>query len=313
MVREEKKLRGSLLQAHNSFRPEIKKVATSDISASLKMVQLVKLGNEWLDELEHQFLSEARQMMSYTSDEVIRFMNLMLPVGEIMPHQEVRVDLDAYMDREFKGMTSRQRLARIRIKTRKKLNAAFTRELKEAIEPKKKTIEYALSAWDAIVNHPLFYADNELWLASMYAYHKTAEAQVDVLDGYEHLATLDELTCEECAALDGQEILPTADPEEATNIHASCRCTFVPVTKTWRELGFDMDELPEGNRIARPYYPVGKPGAYDWGKSSPDNFVDPKTGKHYDKWRPGLEPRGGTQNYVPANMRYEDWKARRAS
>jgi hypothetical protein len=62
----------------------------------------------------------------------------------------------------------------------------------------------------------------------------------------------------------------------------------VPITKSWRELGFDIDELPEGTRISRPGYPIEGPrGGRDWGKSSPGE--------------------GSVQGYVPASTRYADW------
>jgi hypothetical protein len=50
--------------------------------------------------------------------------------------------------------------------------------------------------------------------------------------------------CEACWAMDGQVFdLDVDGPDD----HQNGRCTRTPVTKTWRELGFDVDE-PEDQR-----------------------------------------------------------------
>ena len=57
-------------------------------------------------------------------------------------------------------------------------------------------------------------------------------------------------TCPRCQALDGMRY-----PVKTTNrphcpLHARCRCMLVPVTKTWKELGLNGDEMEE---IYRPW------------------------------------------------------------
>ncbi len=46
-------------------------------------------------------------------------------------------------------------------------------------------------------------AGNEPWLTSLLSVAENYTANVDVIDHYEFLATLDSVTCDECAALDG--------------------------------------------------------------------------------------------------------------
>ena len=68
-----------------------------------------------------------------------------------------------------------------------------------------------------------------------------SQANSDVLARREWLATLDDRTCEACWAMHGEVFpLDAFGPEG----HQQCRCTFVEVTKSWRELGFDVDEPP---------------------------------------------------------------------
>lgn len=71
----------------------------------------------------------------------------------------------------------------------------------------------------------------------------------DIIKGYQHIATLDGDTCLACGAMDGREY-GLDDPRPALPLHPSCRCLYLPVLKSWRELGIDADELPPGSRAS---------------------------------------------------------------
>ena len=66
----------------------------------------------------------------------------------------------------------------------------------------------------------------------------------DIVKGVELLCVLDEQTCLTCLKLDG-----TKNPPELP-IHEGCRCVTVPVTKTFKEIGIDVPEIPEGDRAS---------------------------------------------------------------
>lgn len=61
-------------------------------------------------------------------------------------------------------------------------------------------------------------------------------------------ATLDTRVCPQCAELDGERFELGKGPRPP--IHFRDRCVRVPVLKSWRELGFDIDELPPSTRAS---------------------------------------------------------------
>jgi SPP1 gp7 family putative phage head morphogenesis protein len=74
------------------------------------------------------------------------------------------------------------------------------------------------------------------------------EANADIIASEMWTSTLDTRTCPSCQALDGQKFEIGKGPK--TPLHIGCRCIRVPVTKSWRELGIDIDDLPAGTRAS---------------------------------------------------------------
>lgn len=73
---------------------------------------------------------------------------------------------------------------------------------------------------------------------------RTYEANADVVKGWRWTCAKQARTCACCLAMDGQEF-----PSSATlDGHPNCRCTAVPVTKSWAELGFPDVPEPKRNR-----------------------------------------------------------------
>jgi hypothetical protein len=71
----------------------------------------------------------------------------------------------------------------------------------------------------------------------------------EIFSGYQCYETLDAVTCIACGVLDGHrykidELLPELPR------HIRCRGGYVPILKSWRELGVDAQELPEGTRAS---------------------------------------------------------------
>ena len=84
----------------------------------------------------------------------------------------------------------------------------------------------------------------------------TYKANADIMKGFEWLATLDGNTCIECMAYSGAQWdmkgnsikgdLPLKNPP----LHPACRCVLTSLTKSYRELGLNIDEMPPGTRAS---------------------------------------------------------------
>lgn len=76
-------------------------------------------------------------------------------------------------------------------------------------------------------------------------------ANSDVLRGWMWMATKSARSCPACLAMDGQVFdLDTPGPEG----HPSCRCTAAPLTKSMRDLGFDVDEPVDIYQAGRDWF-----------------------------------------------------------
>ncbi|KAA0970301.1 phage head morphogenesis protein [Aureimonas fodinaquatilis] len=80
------------------------------------------------------------------------------------------------------------------------------------------------------------------------AREETYKANADIIKGVRWVATLDSRTTTICASRDGK-VYPV-DNGPRPPAHFGCRSTTAPVTKSWREMGFDVDDLPAGTRAS---------------------------------------------------------------
>ena len=127
--------------------------------------------------------------------------------------------------------------------------------------------------------------------ASSYAKRLTYEKNANVINGFTWCATLENGnfrtgrgTCPRCGGLDQQEYetLAQAPPWP---LHRRCRCIVTPITKSFRDLGIDMDEAEEANRPWTERLKSGKIDDYgttdesygEWWMSKPPTWQDSST------------------------------------
>ena len=82
-------------------------------------------------------------------------------------------------------------------------------------------------------------ARTEMLDSLRWAGSESRRQNANILQGWMWSSAKSSRSCPACLAMDGQVFdLDTPGPEG----HPSCRCTAIPVPKSWRELGFDVDE-----------------------------------------------------------------------
>jgi hypothetical protein len=101
-------------------------------------------------------------------------------------------------------------------------------------------VDLSLSRAEAI-------ARTELNDASRSAAQAWGEANSSTLSGWEWLSSRSSTTCAACWSQDGT-MHELSEPGPLG--HVNCRCTRLVRTKTWRELGIDLDEPAGLNRLS---------------------------------------------------------------
>lgn len=92
----------------------------------------------------------------------------------------------------------------------------------------------------------------ELYRAFREGNRATYQANADVVNGWVWFAHIGPNTCAACLAMHGS-VFPTDEPMGS---HPNCRCTMLPETKSWSDLGFpDIDDTPISAQV---------PNAEDW-------------------------------------------------
>ncbi|WP_206615001.1 minor capsid protein [Mesobaculum littorinae] len=109
------------------------------------------------------------------------------------------------------------------------------------------------------------------------ARQETYQANGDIVGKVQWVATLDGRTTLICASRDGQTFPVDSGPRPPA--HINCRSTTVPVTKSWRELGFDIDELEPATRASMNGQVPASQTYGEWLRKQPAEFQDEVLGR----------------------------------
>lgn len=114
--------------------------------------------------------------------------------------------------------------------------------------------------------------------------HTTARARDElytqnsnVVKAWRFVATLDARTSTICISLDGSVHDIGTGPMPPR--HPNCRSTSAPVLKSWKEMGIDIDDAPEGTRASLDGQVPETLTYQQWLKKQPREFVEDVLGK----------------------------------
>lgn len=116
----------------------------------------------------------------------------------------------------------------------------------------------------------------------------TYEENADLVKGVRWNSTLDGRTSLICASRDGKVYEPGKGPRPPA--HYNCRSSTSPVMKSWRELGFDLDELPPATRASMNGQVPADQDYDSWLRKQPKGFQDEVLGtRKAELFRGGLK------------------------
>jgi SPP1 gp7 family putative phage head morphogenesis protein len=120
--------------------------------------------------------------------------------------------------------------------------------------------------------------------AREYTYERNAE----LIKGVRWNSTLDGRTSAVCRARDGKVYDPGKGPRPPA--HFNCRSSTSPVMKSWRDLGFDIEELPQSTRASMNGQVPADQDYDTWLRKQPRGFQDEILGETKGKlFRAGLK------------------------
>lgn len=127
------------------------------------------------------------------------------------------------------------------------LNSETTSQIVRSIRGTK-TQNYA----DGLMQAPRYHVEGMVRTAISHMSNFTAqrfyEANDSILKGVKWISTLDSRTSPICQARDS--LIYPIDSGPRPPAHINCRSRISPVTKSWRELGIDLDEITPGTRAS---------------------------------------------------------------
>jgi len=119
------------------------------------------------------------------------------------------------------------------------------------------------------------------------ARNEVYKANEGVIKGVQWTSTLDGKTSAICQARDGEIYPPDEGPRPPA--HFNCRSATVPITKSWKELGYDIGEVDEGTRASMNGQVPADQNYDAWLRKQPAAFQDEVLGKgKADLFRDGM-------------------------
>lgn len=156
------------------------------------------------------------------------------------------------------------------------MRKALRREMAKSIALGEGMEQAALRITDNIrkmgMNRATMIARSEIQRVANTTALRTYQANQDVIKQLEWVATLDGRTCPICGSKDGETWRIDKPPSVPPPVHPACRCILAPITRSFRELGLDEDELPATTRASMDGQVPATQNYPDWFRKQPAAF-----------------------------------------
>ncbi|MCK3657231.1 hypothetical protein A4G18_00475 [Pasteurellaceae bacterium Pebbles2] len=278
----------------------LNRLASADIENINKKesVQLLKNIKELINE-SYQNVSE------FSQSELNELFPLEVDAVHSIYNESVKFDLfnqvPAYKLQSIKnaGIISGSPLEDWWSKQANDLNFKFTNIIRQGILDGKPTSELISEVKELLVASRRW-SETLVRTAVMKVHDQAQQAlrdeNLDILKGEQQISTLDLRTSEICRVRDGKawdlDKKPIGEhdlPYQRPPLHPNCRSTLRLLTKSWRELGIDVDEIPESTRASMDGQIKEGLNYEDWLKNKSPEEQDKVLGKgKADLWRNGV-------------------------
>ena len=235
-----------LLNALDELAASGERPTRAQLIKSRRLVNALDLIEDRLAGLFDQSAADAigdlRQFVDIAGTTTDRLISSSLPPGESVSTW-ARVDpgqVDAIVTRAAEQIT------KLSYPLSSQATAAMKRELVRGMlvganprETARRMVARSGRMFNGGLTRALTIARTEQMDAHRAAAQLSEEANTDVLAGWIWVCAVSARTCPACWGMHGSEH-PLTDPGPLG--HQNCRCARVPKTKSWRDLGFDIDE-----------------------------------------------------------------------
>lgn len=276
------------------------------------------LNTQAFDAVGREMAGELRALVAYEAGYQARLFESVIPPQVVASVGVAQVEVSqvyaAAMARPFQGVLLREALGKIEASRatmiREQIRQGYVQQ-----EPVQQIVRRIIGTKakgysDGLMDAPRRHVESIVRTAVSHTAGTVRDAfferNTDLIKAIKWVSTLDSrTTLQWCVPRDGKMYTPDDHKPighafkwlaGAGRLHWNCRSTSVPITKSWRDLGIDADELPPGARASMDgTVPADQTYAQWLRKQSAARQLDVMGGERFKRFRAG-EPLGSFYN-----------------
>jgi hypothetical protein len=278
------------------------------------LASLRQLNAQAYTQVSKELDGELKALVSYEGDFQKQLFERTIPVAVSIASVDAEQVYTAAMSRPFSGKLLKEWMQgletdkAIRVRDAARMGYVENQTISEIVKRVRgtKALNYKDGVLEITKNHAETIVRTSISHMASFTRERFFDANDGVIKALMWSSTLDGRTTDICIARDGKQYTPVTHKPighslpwlgGAGKAHFNCRSASVAVTKSWRELGFDIDELPASTRASMDGQVPDDITYSDWLKKKPASFQDEVLGKAKGKaFRNGLPVERFTNN-----------------